>query len=57
MTAAALRSGITAYVAWPANLVCDQLGIKDANERGVVRMLVNTMIWTTLGVIVVVWAS
>lgn len=43
-------------LAYPANLVCDNLHIANENERSVVRMLVNTLIWTTLGVVVVIWA-
>ena len=34
----------------PSNRVCDALGMKDENERGVVRMLVNGLIWTSVGV-------
>lgn len=41
-------------LAYPANLVCDNLHIANENERSVVRMLVNTLIWTTLGVALVV---
>jgi hypothetical protein len=33
----------------PANACCDRLGLVDENERGVVRMLVNALIWTVLG--------
>lgn len=33
----------------PANACCDRLGLVDENERGVVRMLVNALIWTTVG--------
>ncbi len=32
----------------PANAVCDVMRIKDQNERGVVRMLVNMMLLTLL---------
>ena len=39
-------------LAYPANLVCDNLHIVNDNERSVVRMLVNTLIWATLGVVV-----
>lgn len=38
---------------YPANAVCDALGLIDENERGVVRMLINGLLWTALGVIVV----
>jgi len=33
----------------PANVCCDRLGLVDENERGVVRMLVNALLWTTIG--------
>ena len=41
----------------PSNLVCDAMNIRDENERGMVRMLVNTVLWMTLGVIILaaVW--
>lgn len=42
---------------YPANRVCDGLHIVNENERSVVRMLVNTLIWTTLGVVIVIYAS
>ncbi|MGH6742525.1 MAG: hypothetical protein ACREDY_26435 [Bradyrhizobium sp.] len=35
---------------WPANAACDRLGLEDENERGMVRMLVNTLLWTAIGV-------
>jgi hypothetical protein len=44
-------------LAYPANFVCDSLRIVNENERSVVRMLVNTLIWTTIGVVVVTWAT
>ena len=40
----------------PSNRVCDLLGMTDAHERGMVRMLVNTLIWTTLCVTVMLVA-
>lgn len=33
----------------PANACCDRLGLVDENERGVVRMLVNALLWTVIG--------
>ena len=35
----------------PSNAVCDALGMHDEHERGMVRMLVNTLLWTTICVI------
>ena len=32
----------------PSNAICDVLGLVDEHERGMVRMLVNTLLWTTL---------
>ena len=32
----------------PSNAVCDAMGIKNENERGMVRMLVNMMLLTLL---------
>ena len=45
------------FLMLPSNTVCDLLGMTDEHERGMVRMLVNTLIWTTLCVTVmlVVW--
>jgi hypothetical protein len=41
----------------PANRVCDLIGLTDEHERGMVRMLVNTLLWTTIGATLwfVVW--
>ena len=43
----------------PSNAVCDALKITDEHERGMVRMLVNTLIWMTVAVTVltVVWVA
>ena len=32
----------------PSNAVCDRLKITDEHERGMVRMLVNMLIWITV---------
>ncbi|MGH6828711.1 MAG: hypothetical protein ACREFW_07360 [Rhizomicrobium sp.] len=39
----------------PSNLLCDLLHVAGEPERGVVRMLLNTLVCTTLGVLTV-WA-
>lgn len=38
---------------YPSNALCDVLQVAGEAERGVVRMLINTLFWTTLGVLVV----
>ena len=42
-----------AALAYPSNRLCDALRISSEAERGVVRMLINTLFWTTLGVVMV----
>ena len=32
----------------PSNVVCDHFKITDEHERGMVRMLVNTLLWMTI---------
>ena len=45
-------------LAWPfllpGNIACDALGLSE--HQNLVRMLVNSLIWTMLGVIVVAFA-
>jgi hypothetical protein len=35
----------------PGNMLADALGASDEHERGLIRMLVNSIIWITLGAI------
>jgi len=37
----------------PSNAVCDLLGLTDEHERGMMRMLVNMMLFTAIIVVVV----
>jgi hypothetical protein len=46
---------VFATLMYPSNRLCDMLHVSGEAERGVVRMLINTLFWTTLGVILV-WA-
>lgn len=41
----------------PSNAVCDLLKLDDEHERGMVRMLVNTLLWLTvpITVLTIVW--
>jgi hypothetical protein len=43
----------------PSNAVCDALRVSDENERGMVRMLVNTLLWMTVGctVLTIIWVG
>jgi hypothetical protein len=36
----------------PANAVCDRLGLIDEHERGMMRMLVNMILFTAIVVVV-----
>ena len=44
---------------WPSNAACDLLHLEDEHERGMLRMLVNTLLWTSIGVVVfmVAWMA
>jgi hypothetical protein len=50
---------ISDIVAWPfllpGNLACRTLGL--ARQRDLVRMLINSLFWTTLGVLVAVFVT
>jgi len=37
----------------PGNLACNALGLSKANNHELVRMLVNSLAWTMVGVVVV----
>ncbi|WP_372785268.1 hypothetical protein [Phenylobacterium sp.] len=43
----------------PSNAVCDRLGLTDEHERGMLRMLVNMLIFTAIVVAVfyVAWRA
>jgi hypothetical protein len=43
----------------PSNAVCDILGLEDEHERGMVRMLVNTLLWLAvpITVLTIVWVA
>jgi hypothetical protein len=43
----------------PSNAICDHFRITDEHERGLVRMLINTLLWLTIfvGVLCLVWAG
>jgi hypothetical protein len=40
------------FLMLPANTVCDRMGIVNEHERGMMRMLVNMLIFTAVIVIV-----
>ena len=41
----------------PSNAVCDALKLADDHERGMARMLVNPVLWTTFLIAVLTLAS
>jgi hypothetical protein len=36
----------------PANAMCEVLNVEDEHERGMIRMLVNSLIWITIGAVI-----
>lgn len=41
---------------WPGDVACSQLGLRQTEHGDLVRMLVNSLAWTLLGIVVVVMA-
>jgi hypothetical protein len=37
----------------PGDLACDALGVSQAENRGLVRMLVNSLVWMLVSIVVV----
>lgn len=42
---------------WPGNKACDAFGMDNSEFRDLVRMLVNSLVWTTIGVSVVAFTA
>lgn len=38
----------------PGNVVCNAAGVGEENNRDLLRMLVNSLVWTAVGTVVVV---
>ena len=51
-------AAMSAALAWPfllpGNLACNVMGMDEAEYRDLVRMLINSLVWTAAGVLVVV---
>jgi hypothetical protein len=41
----------------PGDLACDALGLHEDEHQDLVRMLVNSLVWTVVGVVVVMLTS
>lgn len=50
---ASLGDGLVRLFLLPGDLACDALGLGRANNRELVRMLVNSLVWTLLGIVAV----
>jgi hypothetical protein len=51
-----LGDGLARLLLLPGDLVCDALGLGRADNRDLVRMLVNSLVWALLGIVAVVIA-
>lgn len=49
-------SALTSFLLLPGDLVCNAVGIGKANNRDLLRMLVNSFAWALVGAIVVAFA-
>jgi hypothetical protein len=54
---AAIGNALARILLLPGDLACDALGLGQADNRDLVRMLVNSLAWTLLGVITVAIAA
>ncbi|CAN5402944.1 hypothetical protein BH11PSE4_BH11PSE4_08250 [soil metagenome] len=50
MTKAQFGDHLARPFLWPGTMACDALGLHDHND--LVRMLVNSLVWTVAGVII-----
>lgn len=46
-------SGLARLFLLPGNVACDAIGLGQADNRDLVRMLVNSLAWTLVGLFVV----
>jgi hypothetical protein len=56
MSLASIGNGLASAVLWPGTRVCEAAGIQSA-YLDLVRMLVNSLVWVTLGIIAVAMAA
>jgi hypothetical protein len=50
-------SAVAGVLLWPGDATCSALGLRGNDKGDLVRMLVNSLVWTVLGVIVVAVVS
>ena len=48
-----IGAALARLVLLPGNLACDLIGVGESEYRDLVRMLINSLAWTVLGVIAV----
>lgn len=56
MSIVSIGNGLAAAVLWPGTRVCAAAGIQSA-YLDLVRMLVNSLVWVTLGIVAVAMAA
>jgi hypothetical protein len=52
--AASIGNALAWVLLLPGDLACDVLGLGQADNRDLVRMLVNSLVWTLAGILAVV---
>ncbi len=53
MSAATIGTAIAWPFLLPGNLACSALGLPQSEYSDLVRMLINSLVWTVVGVIIV----
>lgn len=51
--ASSASSAITSFLLLPGDLICNAFGVGKANNRDLLRMLVNSFAWALVGAVVV----
>lgn len=54
--AASIANALASAFLLPGNLACSAMGLGGAGHHDLVRMLINSLVWTVVGVIVVALA-
>ncbi|UXN66111.1 hypothetical protein N8E89_23130 (plasmid) [Phyllobacterium sp. A18/5-2] len=47
---ASIASTLARLILLPGNMVCQAIGIGNADNRDLVRMLVNSLVWIVIGI-------
>ena len=53
--AASFTGTLTSFFLLPGEIVCNVLGVEKANNRDLLRMLINSFAWSFIGAVAVIF--